>query len=170
MSGSVLGVVTQACVQPQGPIKNPPMAGYTNRACTDSGDSRFQAHTKDNGVDDGTRTHDDRNHNPGLYQLSYTHHGTRILVQRAANGAPGRTRTCNPRLRRPVLYPVELRALASRGVVRCCPAPQRCIAKKANEYDRKTAKKVVGAERFELPTLCSQSRCATRLRYAPSMS
>ena len=25
-------------------------------------------------------------------------------------GAPGRTRTCNPRLRRPVLYPVELRA------------------------------------------------------------
>ena len=27
------------------------------------------------GVDDGTRTHDDRNHNPGLYQLSYAHHG-----------------------------------------------------------------------------------------------
>ncbi len=26
------------------------------------------------GVDDGTRTHDDRNHNPGLYQLSYIHH------------------------------------------------------------------------------------------------
>ena len=26
------------------------------------------------GVDDGTRTHDDRNHNPGLYQLSYAHH------------------------------------------------------------------------------------------------
>ncbi len=26
------------------------------------------------GVDNGTRTHDDRNHNPGLYQLSYTHH------------------------------------------------------------------------------------------------
>ena len=25
-------------------------------------------------------------------------------------GAPGRNRTCNPRLRRPVLYPVELRA------------------------------------------------------------
>ena len=27
-------------------------------------------------MDDGTRTHDDRNHNPGLYQLSYTHHRT----------------------------------------------------------------------------------------------
>ena len=26
------------------------------------------------GVDDGTRTHDSRNHNPGLYQLSYAHH------------------------------------------------------------------------------------------------
>ena len=26
------------------------------------------------GVNDGTRTHDDRDHNPGLYQLSYAHH------------------------------------------------------------------------------------------------
>ena len=30
--------------------------------------------TTKNGVDDGTRTHDDRDHNPGLYQLSYAHH------------------------------------------------------------------------------------------------
>ena len=30
------------------------------------------------------------------------------------------------------------------------------------------ADSLVGAERFELPTLCSQSRCATRLRYAPT--
>ncbi len=27
---------------------------------------------------------------------------------------------------------------------------------------------MVGAERFELPTLWSQTRCATRLRYAPN--
>jgi hypothetical protein len=27
-----------------------------------------------NGVTDGARTHDNRNHNPGLYQLSYNHH------------------------------------------------------------------------------------------------
>ena len=27
-----------------------------------------------------------------------------------STGAPGRTRTCDPRLRRPVLYPTELRA------------------------------------------------------------
>jgi hypothetical protein len=26
------------------------------------------------GVADGNRTHDNRNHNPGLYQLSYSHH------------------------------------------------------------------------------------------------
>ena len=27
-----------------------------------------------NGVADGARTHDNWNHNPGLYQLSYSHH------------------------------------------------------------------------------------------------
>ena len=59
---------------------------------------------------------------------------------RPTYGAPGRTRTCNPRLRRPVLYPVELRALCG----------------------------LVGVERFELPTHCSQSSCATRLRYTPT--
>ena len=26
------------------------------------------------GVNDGDRTHDNRNHNPGLYRLSYVHH------------------------------------------------------------------------------------------------
>ncbi len=29
---------------------------------------------QENGVTDGTRTHDNWNHNPGLYQLSYNHH------------------------------------------------------------------------------------------------
>lgn len=28
---------------------------------------------QENGVADGARTHDNRNHNPGLYQLSYSH-------------------------------------------------------------------------------------------------
>ena len=32
---------------------------------------------------------------------------------------------------------------------------------------RRSVLQMVGAERFELPTLCSQNRCATRLRYAP---
>ena len=34
-----------------------------------------------NGVDDGTRTHDDRHHKPGLYQLSYAHHYIQIILQ-----------------------------------------------------------------------------------------
>ncbi len=29
--------------------------------------------------------------------------------------------------------------------------------------------RVVGASRFERPTPCSQGRCATKLRYAPSL-
>ena len=30
--------------------------------------------SKNYGVGNGTRPHDNRNHNPGLYQLSYSHH------------------------------------------------------------------------------------------------
>ena len=57
------------------------------------------------GVDDGTRTHDNRNHNPGLYQLSYVHQISIFGAFRLApsDGAPGRTRTCNPRLSVPPL-------------------------------------------------------------------
>lgn len=35
------------------------------------------------GVADGTRTHDDRNHNPGLYQLSYSHRRARKYMPSA---------------------------------------------------------------------------------------
>ena len=61
-------------------------------------------------------------------------------------GLPGRDRTCDHLLRRQVLYPTELRAdrLVSMHVW-----------------------KLVGVKRFELPTSCSQSRRATRLRYTP---
>ena len=50
------------------------------------------------GVGDGTRTHDNQNHNLALYQLNYTHH----------IGAPKGTRTPGPLLRRQLLYPPEL--------------------------------------------------------------
>ena len=75
-----------------------------------------------NGVADGIRTHDNRNHNPGLYQLSYSHRSNMRRADRTTSsrtarlartrqiGAPDRTRTCYHRLRRPVLYPNELRA------------------------------------------------------------
>jgi integrase len=118
---------------------------------------------RENGVADGTRTHDNRNHNPGLYQLSYSHHGrlrpmaacrldnADAPLSRAHSGAPDRTRTCYRRLRRPVLYPDELRAPRVRVDA---PAPPR-------------APRMVGVERFELPTSCSQSKRATGLRYTP---
>lgn len=48
---------------------------------------------------------------------------------------PGRTRTCDPLLRRQVLYPAELRA--------------------------HSVKKLVGARGFEPPTPRSQTECAT---------
>src|SRR5262245_27511041 len=35
-----------------------------------------------------------------------------VFPREARENAPGRTRTCDPRLRRPVLYPTELRAHA----------------------------------------------------------
>ena len=52
-----------------------------------------------------------------MYTLMYTVEEDfllRLLIysnNKSRSGAPGRTRTCNPRLRRPMLYPVELRAL-----------------------------------------------------------
>ncbi|SMB27962.1 hypothetical protein SPRA44_20041 [Serratia proteamaculans] len=49
----------------------------------------------------GTRTHDNWNHNPGLYQLSYSHHyfltsrgnTTTAALAHKLNGAPDRIRT-----------------------------------------------------------------------------
>ncbi len=74
----------------------------------------LRRNNKINGVNDGTRTHDNRDHNPGLYQLSYAHHDNSFFLSPnylTSYGTPGRTRTCYPRLRRPMLYPDELRAL-----------------------------------------------------------
>ena len=49
------------------------------------------------------------------------------------------------------------------------PPPCRRMCRTSHRQDRYApGGRVVGAERFELPTLCSQSRCATRLRYAPT--
>ncbi len=41
------------------------------------------------GVADGTRTHDDQNHNLGLYQLSYSHRGeqSEIIASRLQGAA-----------------------------------------------------------------------------------
>ena len=76
-----------------------------------------------------------------LYQLSYAHHKLEMR-----NGPPERTRTSDPRIRSPLLYPAELQA----------------------EKDSVGRSVMVGARGFEPPTPCSQSRCATRLRHAPN--
>ncbi len=46
------------------------------RSCKDSDESLAinLTSTTTHGVNDGIRTHDNRDHNPGLYQLSYAHH------------------------------------------------------------------------------------------------
>ena len=72
--------------------------------------ARRSGREKSGGVDDGTRTHNNRDHNPGLCQLSYIHHRS------CMSGAPGRTRTCDRRIRNPMLYPTELQAQASPAV------------------------------------------------------
>jgi hypothetical protein len=43
--------------------------------------------TGKNGVTDGARTHDHQDHNPGLYQLSYSHHS--LLIWRRLAGLFG---------------------------------------------------------------------------------
>ena len=64
------------------------------------------------GVGNGARTHDPRNHNPMLCQLSYTHHLRALNDMRRSEkfGTPEGTRTPDPLLRRQLLYPPELQA------------------------------------------------------------
>ena len=105
---------------------------------------------------DGTRTHDNRNHNPGLYQLSYSHHSIATL------GPPW----------------------FARGSILACPTGLEPITPSLEGWcsirlsygqgrrDPDTARgtdpaKLVGVRGFEPPTSCSQSRHATRLRHTP---
>ena len=80
-------------------------------------------------------------------------------------GLSGGTRTPDLLLRRQLLYPVELRADQKSDNVQDKGPTMRAFDCVANTCDEK---KMVGAAGFELATLCSQSRCATRLRYAPT--
>ena len=129
------------------------------------------------GVSEGARTLNPRIHSPVLYRLSYTHRQIAPLPSRnirtgepvrasskrarclqdkppfgwrPAFGAPGGNRTPDLRLRRPTLYPTELRARKAREISRHPPSCQR-----------------VGAAGFGPATSCAQGRRATRLRYAP---
>lgn len=56
-----------------------------------------------------------------------------------------------------------------KAVANQAPPPQPSLATaSADPPSSQPIPILVGAEGFEPPTLCSQSRCATRLRYAPT--
>ena len=97
------------------------------------------------GVNDGARTHDHRNHNPGLYQLSYAHHRYQQLYNQKLMARPTGIEPVTP----------SLEGWCS-------------IRLSYGRNKRASAIVMVGEERFELPTSCSQSRRATRLRYTPT--
>jgi hypothetical protein len=79
------------------------------------------------------------------------------------NGLPDRNRTCDPQLRRLLLYPTELRAVKTQKALDGAFIVESTVSMRWLDIE-----KMVGAAGFELATLCSQSRCATRLRYAPT--
>jgi hypothetical protein len=85
------------------------------------------------GVADGTRTHDNRNHNPGLYQLSYSHHGTCLVqskIPASTAGDPAHEFTilsdfrCGPRV---IRYRLPL-ASQDRAIAWADPKPLGVIA------------------------------------------
>ena len=114
-------------------------------------------------------------------QLSYTHH--KWL------GTPGGIRTPDLEIRSLPLYPAELRARETSLLKGWCQRsatlpsgdvdcqwsggrdsnPQQS-AWKADALPIELPPHVVGLTGFEPATLCSQSRCATKLRYSPNRS
>jgi hypothetical protein len=93
-------------------------------------------------------------------------------------GTPDRIRTCDLRIRSPLLYPTELRAqtpLAGASLESSEISPEEIELLSGpwtldffySHFFIQEDEKMVGARGFEPPTPCSQSRCAARLRHAP---
>ncbi len=139
-----------------------------------------------NGVDDGARTRDPRDHNPMLCQLSYIHHQllTRAAVRHMARLAGLEPTTygleirCSIQLsyRRKTEVPPQTRSRA-RADGNDPPRPAGNVPGRAycvHENDPGAGQPsaaggmLVGARGFEPPTPWSQTRCATGLRHAPT--
>ena len=110
-------------------------------------------------------------------QLSYTHHEWR--------GTPGGIRTPDLEIRSLPLYPTELRAQDASPVGMRAPTVLTTLwvvngaadgtRTRNNQlgrlrlYQLNYGRVLVGPAGFEPTTLCSQSRCATKLRYGPTL-
>ncbi len=57
----------------RGGLEPPRLKTLTPEASASTNSATLAGHDSKSGVADGIRTHDNRNHNPGLYQLSYSH-------------------------------------------------------------------------------------------------
>ena len=102
-----------------------------------------------------------------LTKLRYTHHVVAL-------GAPCRIRTRGLRLRRPLLYPAELRAriLLSERETGFEPATYGLEGHRSSQlsYFRTfSLLTLVGAKGFEPSTPCSQSRCANQTALRPAI-
>ena len=78
------GKALRGAVSPQHEEKVPG-SGMERRKGGESGQKKSprrlaSAGTQESGVGNGTRTHDNRNHNPGLYQLSYSHQNSNFVA------------------------------------------------------------------------------------------
>ena len=173
-SGCASAPAVPALARPEG--LEPPTSGLEGRCSVQLSYGRF---SKNYRVSKGARTLNPRIHSPVLYQLSYTHRKSKKV------GAPGGNRTPDLRLRRPTLYPSELRApeiyrhrahertfVPSELPARETPAgrvvaPARWGAPSTRHPGHPPCCQRVGAAGFGPATSCAQGRRATRLRYAP---
>ena len=92
----------------------------------------------------------------------------RLSMDPSKTGAPGRTRTCDPRLRRPVLYPTELRAHNNlRNAATCCG---NFYARNARLNVRRSAGSIVTGKRLAMVRPPPITRRAKRAKSAISVA
>ncbi len=106
------------------------------------------------GVNEGARTLDNRNHNPGLYQLSYNHHYNKLF--RFYDQTYQMARLTG-------FEPVTIRLEGGCSI----QLSYRRITADIKYQAFLCLEELVGAVGFEPTTPWSQTRCTTRLCYAP---